>query len=263
VTATGPRVTVFGPAVTVAVTNFVSALVEVSVAGVAGNWPLESVGPDEGVSVFAVPVTKRLTEAPETGWPLASRATTMIALLATPSAVIGPAAAESVDADGLGNLKKVAVALPFPLGLFAAFVSLTLMVFAPVLVDVMVMKLVVPSAESTPAAPFALVMVALPEAMLHWNVIPASAGTESVTVWPTVALCVGGLIVGVRVTGASVAVALAAGPVLFRLFFSRQVTVSVFGATGAVKALVLTVIEAAGNVPVAPLEIVPLVAEQL
>lgn len=37
VTATGPSVTVLGPEATVAVTNFVSALVEVSVAGVAGN----------------------------------------------------------------------------------------------------------------------------------------------------------------------------------------------------------------------------------
>jgi hypothetical protein len=127
----------------------------------------------------------------------------------------------------------------------------------------MVMELVVPSAESTPAAPFALAMVAPLEAMVHWNVIPASAGTESVTVWPTVPLCTGGLIAGVRGTGASVAVALAAGPVVFWVFFSRQVTVSVFGATGAVKALVLTVIEAAGNVPVAPLVIEPFVAEQL
>jgi hypothetical protein len=56
------------------------------------------------MSAFPVPVTERLTEAPETGRPLASRAMTVIALFATPFAVMGPGPAESVDADGLGSL---------------------------------------------------------------------------------------------------------------------------------------------------------------
>ena len=96
VTTTGPAVTVSAPIDAVAVTNFVSALVEMSIAE---NWPVASVVPEVAVSELPVPVTDRVTAAPEIGWPAEFRATNTMLLAWVMSAVTGPDA-EKLDAAG-------------------------------------------------------------------------------------------------------------------------------------------------------------------
>ena len=88
--------TVSPPIAAVAVTNFVSALVEVSVEE---SWPVASVVPEVGVSELPAPVTARVTVAPEIGWPAEFLATKRMLLACVRSAVTGPDA-EKLDAAG-------------------------------------------------------------------------------------------------------------------------------------------------------------------